>query len=322
MADEAIALARPWTCPTWSATRSSPAAGPSSTRARPWRRTSRRRWRVGLGAETPRRRWPAPTPTCSRSPSTEYDLVRAERWYRTGDGVLRGARPRHLRQLPGRRAGDHARVGRALGRVRSRWRRRGSPCPTCRPSTGSAPTSPWARSRPRRCRAGAWPNLDTALGRRRPPGGAAVPRARSHVARAEARWLEGDLGRRGRRAGRLLAMVDVVDPVDARPGRHLGGPARRSASPRPCVGEPFTTWLAGDVDAAVADLELPAAAPTTPHSHWSMPATRSASARPWGGSTRSAPPPPPPSYAGCSGRRVPSRCRTASGRPPAPTRRG
>jgi len=206
---------------------------------------------VGLAADTPETVARAYANLQSMSIGS-YQPARAERWYREGMEYCEGHDlPTYANCLAGAQVTTLEWAGRWDDAVAFAQARLAMPhlSPVNRLCTYVTLGSVHAR---RGLPEPAWVNLDTALG-------LALPLAEPqylgpvHVARAEARWLEGDPAAAVDELCSALAVVDRTDPWVAGLAATWAG---RLGVPFPSVGvaEPFTTWVGGDPAAAAADL--------------------------------------------------------------------
>ncbi len=252
MADEAIALGEELGLPDVVSYSLNTRGSAKLNSGLPWQADLEESLAMGLAADTPETVARAYSNLQSGSLGC-YEPARAERWYRLG-----------MEYCEGRDLGTYANCLAGMQVTTLEWAGRWDEAVALADARLAMPhLSPVNKlctyvtlgsvNARRGLPAPAWENLDTALG-------LAVTLAEpqylvpTHLARTEARWLEGDLDAAADELGSALATVDRVDPWlrglagawAARLGR-TGPPAE--------IAEPFTTWLRGDVDAAATDLE-------------------------------------------------------------------
>ncbi|MFC4784731.1 ATP-binding protein [Nocardioides sp. MAHUQ-72] len=252
MADEAIALGGELGLPDVVSDALITRGCASIGSGRPWQPDLEEAVRVGLGADAQKSVARAYANLQSMTLGV-YQPARAERWYRLG-----------MEYCEGHDLGTYANCLAAAQVTTLEWTGRWDDAvamararlamphlsPVNRLSTYISLGSVNAR---RGHPEPAWENLDTALG-------LAVPLAEpqylvpTHLARAEAHWLEGQRASAVDELCSALAVVDKVDPWT----RGLAATwAGRLHVPFPAVevAEPFTTWLGGDPVVAAADLD-------------------------------------------------------------------
>ncbi|HEU5037767.1 MAG TPA: AAA family ATPase [Nocardioides sp.] len=215
----------------------------------PWRPDLERALETALAADVPEAAARAYT-NLQAGALTEYDVARAEHWYRLGmeycEGLDLGT---YVNCLVGARTNVLEMAGRwteavdlGVGRMAA-----AALSPVNRLSTYIVLGQIGAR---RGDPDAAWSNLDTArdLSARLDEPQYLVP---CHVARAEAHWLAGDLDAARHEIRTARGFADRVDPWMR--GSAAGWCVRLGVEPcTGALGEPFSTQLTGDITSAVA----------------------------------------------------------------------